>query len=110
MDNLSKVYKKSESIIEREIEGEMILIPMLSDTVDLEKGLFLTLNETAKEIWRRIDGKRKVLDIVEDLESIYEADKDDLMLDVVGLFEELIEREMVLEVGIERIETIYDGK
>jgi len=96
--NLKKIYKKSKDIVEREIEGEMILIPIASDVVDLENDLIFSLNEIGKEIWQKIDGRKKVLDIVRELEDIYDIEEGELTRDVLNFLEELVKKDILLDV------------
>lgn len=98
MTNLKKIYKKSKDIVEREIEGEMILIPIASDVVDLENDLIFSLNEIGKEIWQKIDGRKKVLDIVRELEDIYDIEEGELTRDVLNFLEELVKKDILLDV------------
>ena len=98
MTNLKKIYKKSKDIVEREIEGEMILIPIASDVVDLENDLIFSLNEIGKEIWQKIDGRKKVLDIVRELDDIYDIEEGELTRDVLNFLEELVKKDILLDV------------
>jgi hypothetical protein len=54
--DLGKVYRPSEDVVVREIEGEVVIVPLTSGIGDLEDELF-TLNETGRAIWSRIDGR-----------------------------------------------------
>ena len=51
-----KVLKKSPQIVTREIEGEVILLPLYKSSKDLS--YIYTLNETAAVAWGLIDGKK----------------------------------------------------
>lgn len=62
MDELERIYAKSRDLVEREIEGEIIIVPLTSGIGDLEDELF-SLNEVGKDIWTRIDGKKPVSEI-----------------------------------------------
>jgi len=47
--DLDAVYLPSEDIVAREIEGEIVIIPLVSGIGDMEDELY-TLNETARAI------------------------------------------------------------
>lgn len=57
----SKTLKKSSKIADREIEGEMILVPLYKSHDDLS--YIYTLNETAAAAWKLINGKRTLSEI-----------------------------------------------
>jgi len=90
-------YAPSEEIVAREIEGELIIVPLVSGIGDMEDELF-TLNETGRAIWDRLDGQRRLKDVVAELVQEFDADEDEIEEDVIGLLEELLKRKMVVEV------------
>ncbi len=96
MDELERIYAKSQDLVEREIEGELIIVPLTSGIGDLEDELF-SLNEIGKDVWARIDGKRCVSEIVKELEEIYQAEQKKLTTDVLGFLEELKKRKLIVE-------------
>lgn len=94
--DLGKVYGPSDDVVVREIEGEIVIVPLVSGIGDLEDELF-TLNETARDIWKRIDGATPLAEVVRDLAAEYEAPPGTIEGDVVGLLEELLVRRMIVE-------------
>jgi hypothetical protein len=96
--DLGKVYRASEEVVVREIEGEVVIVPLTSGIGDLEDELF-TLNETGRAIWSRIDGRRTLAAVVEELGAEYEAPEGLIQEDVVGLLQELLDRRMIIERG-----------
>lgn len=97
MDSLVKVYRKSANIIEREIENEMVIILSISGVVDFENDSLFIFNEVAKEFWQKIDGRRKVSDIIAELENIYDSGNNDLISDALELLEILIKKKLIIE-------------
>ena len=93
----SAVYVPSEDVVAREIEGELIIVPLVSGIADMEDELF-TLNETGKAIWRRLDGKRNLKNLVEELSAEFDASAAEIKRDVMGLVQELLKRKMLVEV------------
>lgn len=96
--DLGKVYRPSEDVVVREIEGEIVIVPLASGIGDLEDELF-TLNETGRAIWGRIDGRRTLAAVVGELGAEYEAPEGLIQEDVVGLLQELLDRRMIVERG-----------
>ncbi len=92
--DLEAVYFPSEDVVAREIEGEVIIVPLTSGLADMEDDLY-TLNETGKAIWRLLDGRNKTKDIVESLSKEYGAGAGDIQEDVVGLLSELLRRKII---------------
>jgi hypothetical protein len=93
---LDRVYIPSEDIVAREIEGELIIVPLAAGVGDMEDELY-SLNDTGQEIWRRLDGRADLQAVVTALCKEYEADPDLIIQDVVGLMEELLKRRIVVE-------------
>lgn len=91
------VYAPSEEIVSREIEDEIIIIPLTSGIGDVEDELY-TLNETGRAIWNKLDGKKTVKEAVEELAHEFEAPFHEIERDVRGLLKELLKRRMVVEV------------
>ena len=86
----------SDDIVAREIEGELIIVPLVSGIGDLEDELF-TLNDTGKAIWRRLDGQLRLGEIIKSLVQDYDAPEVEIEKDVLGLIEELFKRRMLVE-------------
>jgi hypothetical protein len=96
--DLGRAYRPSDDVVVREIEGEIVIVPLVSGIGDLEDEL-LTLNETARAIWSRLDGTRPLAGIVAELQDEYEDGPGALAVDVVGFLQELLDRRMIVEEG-----------
>ena len=95
---MEAVYAPSEDVVAREIEGELIIVPLAAGIGDLEDELF-TLNETGQDIWQRLDGHRSLAEIVSSLAEEYEAPSGVIEQDVRGLVNELLKRRMLVEIS-----------
>ncbi len=95
--SLEKVYSVSEDVVAREIEGEIIIVPLVAGIGDLEDELF-TLNETGKAIWDKLDGRRRLIDVIQELSAEYQAAPGEMETDVLGLTAELLRRGMLVAV------------
>jgi len=93
--DLDACYLPSEDIVVREIEGELIIVPLVSGIGDMEDELF-TLNQTGRAIWEKLDGRKTLEDIVGELSSEYDASAGEIEKDVLGLIGELLKRKMLV--------------
>jgi hypothetical protein len=93
---LNKIYMPSNDIVAREIEGEIIIVPLVGGIGDMEDELF-TLNETGKAVWEKLDGKKSLLGVVEKLREEFEAPAGEIEQDIIGLVEELLKRKILVE-------------
>lgn len=85
--NDKKVLKKTDKIVAREIEGEMILLPLYKSSKDMN--YIYTLNETAAAFWSLIDGKKTLARIKEKLLNAYSVDEETLIKQMDGLIKDL---------------------
>jgi hypothetical protein len=93
----NNVYAVSDDVVAREIEGEIIIVPLVAGIADLEDELF-TLNETGKAIWELLDGRRSLQEVIRQLSEEYQAEPEQIQNDVLGLVRELWRRGMIVEV------------
>ena len=94
----NQVYAPSEDVVAREIEGELIIVPLVAGMGDLEDELF-TLNDTGKAVWDLLDGKRNLGEVSAALAESFEAPAGEIEADVLGLVEELAKRGMLVEIA-----------
>jgi hypothetical protein len=92
---LESICMPSEDVVAREIEGELVIVPLTSGIGDMEDELY-TLNDSGKAIWDRLDGKRSLSNIVDELIIEYDVDRNEIEEDVIGLVSELLKRKMLL--------------
>ena len=95
---LDAVYKTSDDLVVREIEDEIIIIPFVPNGDDTENSPY-TLNAIGKEIWQRLDGSKRLKDIVEELISEFESSVGEIENDVIGFTEELLRKRFIIEIG-----------
>ena len=91
------VFAPSDDIVAREIEGELIIVPLTSGIGDMEDELY-TLNATGRAIWAHLDGHTTLAQIIAALAVHYDAPSGEIECDVLGLVEELLRRKMLVEV------------
>jgi len=91
---LGQVFAISEDVVVREIEDELIIVPIASGIGDMEDELY-TMNETGKAILLKIDGKISLNQIAHELSETYDAPVEQIKKDVLGLTGELVKRKML---------------
>jgi len=92
------VYAVSGDVVAREIEGELLIVPLTAGVGDGEDELY-TLNETGKALWSKLDGRTSLREIVRQLAAEFDAEEAVISGDVAGLVEELLRRKIIVPVG-----------
>ena len=94
--HMNGIYIPSEEIVAREIEGELIIVPLTAGFGDLEDELY-TLNDTGRAIWRLLDDQRDLNGVVAVLAEEFNAPMQEIEQDVLGLISVLVDRQILVE-------------
>jgi len=97
MVSLKKIYKPSEDVVAREVEGEFILIPIAKGIGDMEDELY-SLNESGKAIWDKLDGRRSLEQVKTELAHEFDAPEKAIEQDVLHFVHELAQRNIIVVV------------
>jgi rRNA processing protein Krr1/Pno1 len=89
---LDTIILKNERVPWRIIEDEAIL-------VKVDSGEVIHLNEVAAEIWRIIDGKRKISEIVDHIQKDFDVDREQAEKDTLEFIKSLSNINLVTETG-----------
>ena len=89
--NLDAVLAVSANIVAREIENELIIVPLTAGVGDLEDELY-TLNESGRAIWALLDGQRSLHQVVDELAQEFDSPVSEIEADVLGLMDVLLTR------------------
>lgn len=100
--SLDAIYAISQDVVHREIEGEMIIVPLTSAIPQQDDELF-TLNATGRAIWERLDGTQPLREVASELGRKFDAPVATIEKDVLGLVEEFLKRKMVVRVPPRKI-------
>ena len=92
--SMEKIYVPSEDIVAREIEGEIIIVPLVAGIGDMEDDLY-TLNEAAHAVWKLLDGQKTLGEVAADLSEEFEGDE--IVQDVLGFVGEMVRRRILVE-------------
>lgn len=95
MQDLEKVYKKSDSMVSRKIGNEFILVPIRQNAGDLDS--IYTLNETAAYVWGLIDGRTNVAEIKEKIIERFEVNAEDAERDLTEHLKQLTTLKAIME-------------
>jgi len=87
---------KEEAFVMRETDNEMVLVPMSNNIVDMTT--VLTLNETAAEILKNLDGKRSISDVYNIISDKYDIENTILENDVIQFVENAKNRNIIVEI------------
>ena len=85
----------SEDVVAREIEGDVIIVPLVSGIGDQDDELY-TLNPTGQAIWQKLDGQRTLKDVAALLMSEFNAPLAELENDVLGFASEMVRRKILV--------------
>jgi len=94
--NFKSYYTVSDELISREIEGEIIIVPLNQGIGSLDESLF-TLNKTGKIIWDMLDGSKSIEQLIDYLVEKFNASKETIQLDVVEIITNLLDKGLVIK-------------
>lgn len=78
------IFKISGNLVSKEIEGELVIVPLDSGIGDLNADLY-SLNDTGRLVWKSIDGSSSVNSIITTISSRYTADILEIEKDIIDL-------------------------
>lgn len=87
MNDAVDVYRRKEQLVRRRIADESIIVPVAENVGDLES--VYTMGEVGGYIWERLDGRRRLDEIVEDICREYEIDEASARSDAAEFIEAL---------------------
>lgn len=68
------IYSKNDSIIDRKLDEEIILVPIRNNISDMNN--IYVLNEVGARIWELIDGKRDTEEIIKIIKDEFDSPPD----------------------------------
>ena len=83
-------------VVTREIAGETLLVPIRADVADMHH--IFALNPVGAHIWKALDGKATVADLVESVCEVFEVEEDRARTDVLLFLDELVGSGLVKEI------------
>ena len=92
--NMESICVPSENVVAREIEGDMIIVPLVAGIGDADDELY-TLNETGKVIWQKLDGDMTLGQVANAISKEFNSPAGEIEKDVVGFVTEMVRRGML---------------
>lgn len=85
----TSVAKDSNQVIDRVVDGEVLLI-------HLRSGDYFSLNSTGTKVWENIDGSRTVRDLAALVVAEYDCEEPQVLSDVLSLVNQLADEGLVV--------------
>ena len=89
-------YRVSDEIIAKELEDQLIIVPLSSGIGDLDAEMY-TLNRTGSILWKELDGERPLDTIITDLARRFSEPEEKIRKDVLELIHDLLEKQLILK-------------
>ena len=86
---MNTVYKKTESVVTREIAGETMLIPISSQLADMQQ--IFALDAVSALIWSLLDGNHRFEDLVAAVTRDFDVTQEMATADANRFLDELCE-------------------
>ncbi len=90
---LDNRYCHDPNIIDREIAGEVILVPIRNNVGDLES--IYTLNETGARIWALLDSEHTLADVRDAIVAEFDVETEEAEADLLEIVEQLVAAEAI---------------
>jgi hypothetical protein len=90
-----KVFKKKEDIVSRAIAGEMFLVPLRGTLTDMQK--IFSLNPVAGFIWEKLDGRKSLRELRDDLLVTFDVKVGDANSDIQEFIANLLKEGLITE-------------
>jgi hypothetical protein len=91
--NIYSILRRREDIVFRKIEDEYVLVPMAASSEDVE--CIFNLNEIGSSIWEKVDGHKFLQDILNELCSEYEGDRETIEAEAIEFINNLREAKLI---------------
>ena len=96
---LEDIFQKSEDLVTRMIDREMVIVPMVSGVGDLNTDLY-SLNSTGAAVWEKIDGHRTLKQITTELSKEFNAPSDQIQQEVTVLIKALLDKKILIKTSL----------
>ncbi len=90
------IYTPSEKVICRDIMGKLVIVPIESGIADFNDAMY-SLNDTGSLVWKCLEQKKSVAEIIFAVAQEYEADEALIAQDVKTLLHTLLKKGMIIE-------------
>lgn len=94
--SLEEIYRHSPDLIQRQILGEALLVPIRGELADMQR--VFALNPTAEHIWSQFDGERDLAAIRDGLVARFAVEPAQAEEDIAEFIAELSAAGLIVEV------------
>lgn len=94
-ENLARIYIRGKDIISRNIAGETILVPIKGNLADMQN--IFTLNQVGAFIWDRLEGEKRLADILECLLADFDTTREQATADMLEFIGQVTEAGLATE-------------
>ncbi|MCP4117799.1 MAG: PqqD family protein [Desulfobacteraceae bacterium] len=94
--DIKRCYCISDNVIAKEIEGELVIVPMIADVGNLDAEMY-SLNSTGLAVWKQLDGEKDLEHVITALSEAFATTFDHIKDDVVEIVEQLLKKGLVFE-------------
>ena len=91
----SRIFKRAENIVSREIAGETILVPVRGRLADMQN--IFTLNRVGTYIWDQLNGSRSLAEILDLVLHNFEVSREEAEQDILEFINHVSETGLVTE-------------
>lgn len=91
--SLNSIPIRNEDIVFRKIEDEYILVPLRASSDEVDN--IFNLNKVGADVWERIDGKKTVKEIIDELVQEYELEPIKIKEDVLVFLDDLAHEKII---------------
>lgn len=95
--NIKQYYSISDNLVSKEIEGELVIVPLISGIGNLDSEMY-SLNRTGSAVWKKLDGKSSIENILHELVEEFDSEFNLLKNDIIELMEDLLKKELIFEI------------
>jgi hypothetical protein len=87
-DISGKVFVRDGNVVSRKIAGELFLVPVKGKLAHMEQ--LFTLTAVAEYIWDRLDGRKSLNDILNDITAHFDVEEEPAESDIREFITELM--------------------
>lgn len=85
-----KYMPRGKQVLTKEVNSEMVL-------VDMQRGVYHGLNAVGVQVWKELDGKQSLNEVVATIHSRYpDIERTTIEADVLSLLQSLLDNELVV--------------
>jgi hypothetical protein len=87
---LNTILKRGEEYLYNDVDNEIVMM-------NINTGLYVTLNDTGRSIWNSLDEPKSIDAIVNELAAAYEVSKAQCETDILDFIQLLLDRKMLVK-------------